>query len=124
MQRDLHAVPDAAEIRKQRWMHVLGGRLAEMGRGWEIVVSGLPVKADEVVEPCAERLFRASHIDAADQVTPRQGQSDRSLVNLVRQQRVQAQHEPYLYSVLWHLCPSRNSLDDSTHRRDPLRHVL
>jgi hypothetical protein len=41
MERDLHAVPDTAEIRKQRRMHVLGSRLAEMSCGREIVLGSL-----------------------------------------------------------------------------------
>src|SRR5262245_43682775 len=43
MQGNLYPVPDAAEIRKQLWMHVLGSCLAEMGCGGEIVLGSLPV---------------------------------------------------------------------------------
>ena len=44
MERDLHAVPDAAQIRKQRRMHVLGSRLAEMGGRRKIALGSLPVQ--------------------------------------------------------------------------------
>ena len=67
-------MPDTAEIRKQRRMHVLGRCLAEMGGSREIVLGSLPVEANKMVESCAEGLFRASHVDAADEVAGLRGQ--------------------------------------------------
>src|SRR4030095_10419730 len=74
MEGDLHAVPDTAEIRKQRRMHVLRSGLAEMGGSWEIVLGSLAVQAHKMAEPCSQWLFRTSHVDAAHEVAPRQGQ--------------------------------------------------
>src|SRR5919197_6299265 len=83
MERDLHAVPDTAEIRKQRRMHVLGSRLAEMGCGREIVLGSLPEQLHKMVEPRAEGLFRASHVDATHEVAPRQRQLHCGRIDLI-----------------------------------------
>src|SRR5215831_3538917 len=84
MERDLHAVPDTTEKRKQGRMYVLGSRFTEMGCSREIVLSSLAVQINKMVEPCTEGLFRASHVDAAYKVTPRERQRHRSGVNLIR----------------------------------------
>src|SRR4029453_2406936 len=60
MEGDLYAVPDTAEIRKQRRMHVLGSCLAEMGGSREIVLGNLAVQAHKMGEPCSQWLFRTS----------------------------------------------------------------
>src|SRR5215470_18081731 len=84
MERNLHTVPDAAEKRKQGRMYVLGSRFTEMGCSREIVLSSPPVQANKMVEPCTEGLFRASHVNAAYKVTPRERQCHSSGVNLIR----------------------------------------
>src|SRR5215510_13634601 len=82
VERDLHAVPDTAKIRKQRRMHVLGSCLAEMGGSREIVLGSLAVQAHKMGEPRSQWLFRTSHVDAAHEVAPRQGQIYRGGVNV------------------------------------------